>query len=284
MTIKDFFRKAGKPLSELILETTSELGKCYSRLELASSKLEQRNKELFNACSFHLRKGSKERATIYANEIAEIRKVLSLLQNIQLSVEKAILRLDTLKTVSPTFESFKAVFSEVKNALGLVGSVMPSITPEIDRLNIAINEILVDTQFNATMPAPSIVNDPTTEAILKEASGIVEQELQRKIPEPPIDTAVPKIMEPSRPMIALATDGSEVYVGQDGSIIGKNSIPESPEEPQFLLSEELVMDYIERNNGEMNITRCAKELNLPPAKVLEALESLSIKGKIKIEQ
>ena len=161
---------------------------------------------------------------------------------------------------------------------------MPSITPELDRLNMAINEILVDTQFNATMPAPSIVNDPSTEAILKEAAGIVEQELQSKIPEPPVDTVVPKITEPSRPMIALTTDGSEVYVSQDGSIIGKKGIPEGPEEPKIFLSEELAMDYIERNNGEMNVTRCAKELNVPPAMVFEALESLSRKGKIKIEQ
>jgi len=282
--IKGFFLKAGKPLNELILETTGELGKCYSRLELALSKLEKRDKELFDACSFHMRKGSKERATIYANEIAEIRKVLSFLQNIQIAVERAILRLDTLKVMTPTIESFKAVFSDVKNALGQVANVMPSITPEIDRLNNVINEVLVDTQFNVAMPEPSIANDPTTEAILQEAADTVEQQLQSRIPEPPADVPVPEPAKPSRPMIALAIDGSEVYIGEDGSIVKTNPASEALEGPQFLLSEELVMDYIERNNGEMNVTRCAKELNLPPAKVLESLDSLSRKGKIRIEQ
>ena len=74
--IKDFFRRTKKPISELIMETTRELGKCYSRLELASAKLSARNEDLFEACSYYMGKGNKARATIYANEIAEIRKVL----------------------------------------------------------------------------------------------------------------------------------------------------------------------------------------------------------------
>ena len=50
------------------------------------------------------------------------------------------------------------------------------------------------------------------------------------------------------------------------------------------LTEELVMDYIERNNGDMNVARCARELNMPYDQVLQVLESLKRKGKIKIQQ
>jgi division protein CdvB (Snf7/Vps24/ESCRT-III family) len=284
MMIKDFFRKARKPLSEMILQATRELGKCYSRLELASSKLGKRDKELFDACSFYLKKGSKARATVYANEIAEIRKVLSILQHTQLSVERAILRLDTLKVASPTFESLKAVFGDVRNALGLVANVMPSITPEIDNLNSAIGEILQDTQFNLSVPAPLVVNDPTTEAILKEAANFVEQELESRIPEPPPEAKIPEPVKPRRPLIALAADGSEVLLSKDGSTIANNGSSDAFDACSNPVLEELVIDYIERNNGEMNVTRCAEELNVPPAKVFEALESLSRKGKIRIEQ
>jgi len=247
--IKDLFRRSGKPLNELVLQTTRELGKCYSRLELASSKLEKRNNELFDACSYYMRKGSKARAAIYAKEVAEIRKVLALLQHSQLSVERAILRLDTLKVISPTIDSIKGVFGDVKNAMGLVSSVMPSITPEIDQLNAAINEVLIDTQFNINMPEPVVVDGPATEAILRQAADFVEQ----------------------------------AYLGEDGSLIKIDTPTVVPDARSILLKEELVTDYIVRHNGEMNVTRCAKELNLPPTKVMEALDALSRKGKINVE-
>jgi len=283
MMIKDLFHKSGKPLSELVLQTTRELGKCYSRLELASSKLEKRNKELFDACSYYMRKGSKARAAIYAKEVAEIRKILAMLQHSQLSVERAILRLDTLKVISPTLDSIKGVFGDVKNAIGLVSNVMPSITPEINNLNAAINEVLVDTQFYLDMPEPVVVSGPASEAILQEAADFVEQDLAKRIPEPPMETRIPRPAKPIRPLIALAADGSEAYLGEDGSLIRMDRPTLILDGPSILLSEELVTDYIERHNGEMNVAKCARELNLPPAKVLEALDALSRKGKIRIE-
>ena len=281
--IKDLFRRSGQPLTELVLQTTRELGKCYSRLELASSKLEKRNSDLFDACSYHMKKGSKARATIYAKEIAEIRKILAMVQHSQLSVERAILRLDTLRVISPTVDSIKGVFGDVKNAIGLVSGVMPSITPEMSRLNTAINEILVGTQLSLDISTPAVVAEPAAEGILQEAADIVEQDLQKRIPEPPVETRIPKPAQPIRPLIALAADGSEAYLGEDGSLLRLDKPKIVSEGPSILLKEELVMDYIERHHGDMNVDKCAKELNLPPAKVLEALDALGRKGKIRIE-
>ncbi|MEM2914478.1 MAG: hypothetical protein QXH91_03630, partial [Candidatus Bathyarchaeia archaeon] len=116
--IREVFGKMRKPLGEVILQAMSELGKHHARLEMTYLKLDKRNKELFDACSSCLSKGLKAKATIYANEISEIRKIMSTLGNVQLAVERAILRLETLKTVSPTLEELKGVFSDVKNALG----------------------------------------------------------------------------------------------------------------------------------------------------------------------
>jgi len=276
--IKEVFGKTKKPLSEVLFEAISEMGKYYSRLELAYAKLAKRDRELFNECALYLSKGLKSRATIYANEIAEIRKIMSIIQNLQLSLEKAILRLETFRTVTPTLEDIKGAFSEVKGTLESVAKIMPSLTPELNDLLGSINEIMAVTEISSTPSEPIAVKDEATEAILKEASDFLRQELERKIPVPPEEPHVP---EPTKkvavkPSIALTVDGSEVYVGPDGSIIGGANTFTSA------LAEELVLDYIERNNGEMNISRCAKELNMPEVRVKEILEYLSRKGKIRI--
>jgi len=279
--IKDFFHRTKKPVSELIMETTMELGKCYSRLELASSKLSKRDEDLFEACSFYMGKGNKTRATVYANEIAEIRKVLTFTQHTQLSVERAILRLDTLKVVSPTLESLEGAFSDVKNALGLVANVMPSITPEMSRLTSVVDEILTGTQFTLDEYTPAVVLDESAETILHEAADIAEQELKTRIPEPPVEA--PKAAISVKPLVALAADGTEFVVNQNGTAVNGDSSLNAFDVSSFLL-EELVMDYVERNNGDLNVARCSQELNLPSGKVLEVLDALNGKGKITIQR
>jgi division protein CdvB (Snf7/Vps24/ESCRT-III family) len=279
--IKDFFHKTKKSVSELIMETTRELGKCYSRLELASSKLSKRDEDLFEACSFYMGKGNKTRATVYANEIAEIRKVLTFTQHTQLAVERAILRLDTLKVVSPTLESLEGAFSDVKNALGLVANVMPSITPEMSRLTSVVDEILTGTQFTLDEYTPAVVLDESAETILHEAADIAEQELKTRIPEPPVEA--PKAAIPVKPLVAIAADGTEVVVNHNGAAINGDGLSNAFDVSSFLF-EELVMDYVERNNGDLNIARCSQELNLPSGKVLEVLDALNGKGKITIQR
>jgi division protein CdvB (Snf7/Vps24/ESCRT-III family) len=281
LLIKDFFQKTKKPINELVLETVKELSKCYSRLELTSSKLEQRSEVLFDSCSFYMKKGSLERATVYANEIAEIRKVMSVLLHTELSVERAILRLDTIRTVTPTLDSVEEIFGDVKTALGLVMNVIPSITPEINKLTSVVNEIVEGTKFDLKMPVPEIIHNPSAEVILKEAANVIEKDIQRKIPEPPtklnIQTSTPK-----KQLIALSTIGSENIIGTNDSIMKKNDLSDIYD-VSLLLLEELIMDYVERNDGDMNIARCSKELNIPPTKVTTALRSLSKKQKIKIQ-
>ncbi len=279
--IKDFFHKTKKSVSELIMETTRELGKCYSRLELASSKLSKRDEDLFEACSFYMGKGNKTRATVYANEIAEIRKVLTFTQHTQLAVERAILRLDTLKVVSPTLESLEGAFSDVKNALGLVANVMPSITPEMSRLTSVVDEILTGTQFTLDEYTPAVVLDESAETILHEAADIAEQELKTRIPEPPVEA--PKAAIPVKPLVAITADGTEVVVNHNGAAINGDGLSNAFDVSSFLF-EELVMDYVERNNGDLNIARCSQELNLPSGKVLEVLDALNGKGKITIQR
>jgi len=284
MMIDKILRRSRRSINEIILEATRELGKCYSRIELVCSKLAKRNRELFDACVFHTKKGSKARATIYANEIAEIRRILSILEYTRLAVERAIVRLDTLRVISPTLEPLQEAFKEVRNALGLVANVMPSMTPEINKLNNVVNEILENTQFNLSMPMVTPVNDPNAESILREAASLVEEELKTKIPEPPLEKKELTLGKVDKPLVALSVTNNGTYSDRDALKDDSRTVKKSTFDVSSFLTEELVMDYIERNNGDMNVTRCARELNMPHDQVLRVLESLKRKGKIKIQQ
>lgn len=269
--------RSKRSTSEVLSEAIRELGKYYSRLELAYMKLTRRDKELFDECTSYLSRGLKNKAIVYANEIAEIRKIMKVIQGVQLNLERAILRLETLRTMTPTLEDIKGVFGEVKGVLEDVARIMPSLTPEMNNLANSINDLIMTTEMNITPPEPLAVKSEAAEAILKEASEFLRQEIERKIPEPPLDIPAPKPAEPIRPRIALTIDGSEVYFGEDNSVIGEIN------DQMNTLAEDLVLDYIERNNGVMKVSKCAEELSMSRTKVMQILESLSRKGKIKIE-
>lgn len=277
--LKEIFGRSKKPLSEVLLEAIGELGRHYSRLELAYNKLAKRDRELFNECVSYLGRGLKSKAIIYANEIAEVRKLMAIVQGMQLTLEKAILRLETFKTVTPTLEEIRGVFSEVRGALEDAAKIMPSLTPELNGLMQSINELVTATEISLAPPEPIVVKDESTEAILKEAADFLREEIERKIPEPPKELPLPERAEAVavKPRIALTIDGTEAYIGADGTIISNG------DEHASTIAEELVLDYIERNNGEMNISKCARELNMSQTRIMEILESLSRKGKIRIE-
>ena len=267
----------------MILEATRELGKCYSRIELMCSKLAKRDRELFEACIFWIRKGSEARASVYANEVAEIRRILSVFEYARLAVERIILRLDTLKVISPTLEPLQEAFMEAKEAIGLVANAMPSMTLEMNKLNSVVNEILKDTEFNLSMPEVAVTAHPDAESILREAASLVEDELRIKIPEPPRKGVMTDgSIRADRPLISLSvTDrggNQEEFSERSSEKAGR------PFDVSLFLTEELVMDYIERNGGEMNVIRCSRELNMPRDQVIRALESLKKKRKIKIQQ
>ena len=44
----------------------------------------------------------------------------------------------------------------------------------------------------------------------------------------------------------------------------------------------MILEYAKKKNGEINITECALDLNIPTSEVKEVLKSLGDKGKIKI--
>jgi len=156
--------------------------------------------------------------------------------------------------------------------------------PELNKLNNVVNEILEETEFNLSMPTPIATNDPDAESILREAAALVEEELQTKIPEPPLEKEKLMFSKVEKPTVALSITGHGTYSDEDAFKGDSKMAEKSSFDVSSFLTEELVMDYIERNNGDMNVARCAKELNMPQDQVLRVLESLKRKGKIKIQQ
>ena len=49
-------------------------------------------------------------------------------------------------------------------------------------------------------------------------------------------------------------------------------------------SRDLLLDYLYRKNGEIDIDECARDLNMSKSRILQMLNLLKVQRKIKIEQ
>ena len=268
----------------------------HHKLEQVSFRLEGRDKALFQTCISALRTKNRDRATICANEIAEVRKLIKFLYNVELAIERVILRLETIKELS-------GIIIDLKPALRLLQSVskelfefLPDVSSELSKVNDAVSETLYSTRMTVDETIiPVNRKTPGGEEILKEVSSFLEERIVKKLPEPPTVLET-RESEPAavKQMVALATACSQTVGRQTiEENVGNSSqnlfsyknaeIQEVTLTVEKSLLEDALLEYAKKSKGEIDLIQCSLELETPYSEIEKALESLGAKGKIKIE-
>ncbi len=292
--MKSFTSPSPPPLKEIATKSIFTLRVQQNKLEQASFRLRERDRVLFESCMGALRRNKKEKAAICANEIAEIRKLIKFLYNVQLAIERVVLRLETIRELSEIVVDLKPALKLLQDVSRDLFQVLPDVSAELNNVNSTISETLYATKITAD---PSIIPvDRKTEGgeeVLKEVSSFIEQKLNENLPEPPTTAPTP---EKSRlkELVALSANCSQV--------VGRKTIEESTlDASQTLFSykkseikeiqltvekpsiEDSLLEYVRRCNGEIDLNRCSSDLKTSNDEIEKALETLGSKGKIKIE-
>jgi len=204
--------KHDPPLRDLIHTTMRRLQAQKGNLELATTRLRNRDESLFETCARTIKNGEGERATIYAKEIAEIRKIIYIVTQSQLAIEQVILRLETLKEIGDILQDLNPLLATVQEIAKRLNTVMPEVTLELHNMNNTISETINTTTLDSKPPiTPIEVNVKGVEEILQEVSASAEEMLKKRLPEPPkpvIQEGV-KSKEKVKQLVALTTSPPE---------------------------------------------------------------------------
>ncbi|MBX5321512.1 Snf7 family protein [Candidatus Bathyarchaeota archaeon A05DMB-3] len=263
----------------------------------ASLRLKERDKRLFQTCVTALKANNKERAAICANELAEVRKLISFLQQVELAIERVILRLETMKELSDIVIDLKPALKTLQSVSKQLFEIMPEVSSEISEINDVIGETIYSTRMsaeNVVIPVDRVT--PAGEQILDEVSSFLEKRLAEKLPEPPATQEAPKVKQAEthiKQMVALAAACSQT--------VGGETVEEKENRSENLISfrkaeiqeislkvgkpslEEALLEYVRKSGGEIDLMRCSRELGASYEEVEKALQNLGAKGKIKIE-
>jgi hypothetical protein len=241
-----------------------------------------------------IKRAHRERAAICANELAEVRKLLNMVSQCQLALERIILRLETIKEVSEIMADLKPALRSLHVITENLVNVMPDVAQELERVNESISDTLAVTRFNSPESiAPLTVKTQASEEILREVSAVLEEKLTEQLPAPPVSVDEEKVQtreNVKKQMIALSATCSEVTQpteqGESESYVTYKDVElqrvSYTIERQSSL-ENVILDYA-KNKGEIDVDQCALELNVPHVEVEQALENLGKKRKIVIQR
>jgi division protein CdvB (Snf7/Vps24/ESCRT-III family) len=297
MQLKNFVNTAAPPpLREIAAKSIVTLRVQQNKLGQASYRLRERDKGLFESCMGALKRDDKAKASICANEISEIRKLIKFLYSMELAIERVVLRLETIKELSEIVIDLKPALKLLQDVSGDLFQVLPDVSAELNNVNSTISETLYATKITTDENViPVHRKTEGGEAILKEVSSFIEQKLTEDLPEPPTTVAPEKAKaKPVKEMVALTASCSQVSGRKNIDDLGDDS-------PQTLFSykkseikeisltvekssiEDMLLEYVRKTNGEIDLTRCSSDLKASNEEIEKALEELGNKGKIKIE-
>ncbi len=156
-----------------------------NRLDQANERFTQKDKALFAKLVDAYAKHDTAHANIYANELAEVRKMAKLTMNARLALDQVSLR---IKTVT----EFGDIVSTLGPAIGVLRSVsvgMCGVLPEAENELGEIGNMLSGLMFDAGTTCGSSLNfnsvNEDASKILAEAATVAEQKVNANFPDLP---------------------------------------------------------------------------------------------------
>lgn len=172
-----------QPLRQKISLAAKRIESQSQMLEATINGLIQRDKSLFSKVVDAYSEHDVKRATMYANELAELRKTINLMSNAKLALERVALRLSTITQLGNITAVISPAIEVLKDVRVSISSIMPNAEHEINAIMGILDEIMVE----SGQPLEAGFSfEPTSEEaqkIISEAALIVEEKMREKFPE-----------------------------------------------------------------------------------------------------
>lgn len=179
-----------------LAKASSVLKAQVARLDEALNKLKEKDRLYYSKAVSLLRSGSRKEAIVYANELAEVRRVIRSVNYIRLAIEQVILRLSTINDLSEATTKIAPAIRILRSIRGFISGVIPQTEDELARLFEELMAVIVETSQSESLPEEMPIADEEAERILKEAERQAEAEVSSKLPPiPDIWEKEPKDME-----------------------------------------------------------------------------------------
>ena len=156
-----------------------------NKLDQANERFTQKDKALFAKLVDAYSKHDTAHANIYANELAELRKIAKLVMNAHLALDQVVLRIQTCTEFGDLVVTLGPAIGVLRSVSTCLTGVMPEAESELGEIGNMLSGLMIDAGLNSgsTMNFDNVNEDAAK--ILTEAAVIAEQKVSANFPELP---------------------------------------------------------------------------------------------------
>ncbi|MEM0253206.1 MAG: Snf7 family protein [Candidatus Bathyarchaeia archaeon] len=198
-------RSPERPLTERIKEAVRPPGPLKPRLDMAIRRIElqiqkldqaserfsQRDKSIFARIVDAYTKHDMARANVFANELAEIRKMEKMIMHARLALEQIVLRLRTVSELGDVVSTLGPAISVLRAVQTGMAGIFPEAERELGQISNLLSGIIVEAGQTTGLTINFETANEDAQKILAEAAAVAEQKIKEKFPELP--AGVPSI-------------------------------------------------------------------------------------------
>ncbi|MUN28426.1 cell division protein CdvB1/B2 [Sulfuracidifex metallicus] len=177
--------KLKEPLKYALIHSQYKLSAMISRLDAHISRMQERDRALFERVIEAQMSKDTARAAMYANEVAEIRKATKQLLVTQIALEQVKLRMETVSEIGDVFVNLMPVVGVVNQLRTSLKGVMPEISLELSELGDGLQEVVMESGEFMGGSSYGAAESPEARKILEEATAVAEQKMKEQFPDLP---------------------------------------------------------------------------------------------------
>jgi len=148
-------------------------------------RLKERDKHIFSEVIRCVKLRNKRKASIYANELTQIRNLIKQVIFAKLALERICIRINTITDAGDIAATLAPAVSAVRSVQDIIREVVPQAEEGFTEISTLLNGILVDASANEGFQLDIKAANADAERIIEEATRVAEEELKAKFPEVP---------------------------------------------------------------------------------------------------
>jgi len=148
-------------------------------------RLKERDKHIFSEVIRCVKLRNKRKASIYANELTQIRNLIKQVIFAKLALERICIRINTITDAGDIAATLAPAISAVRSVQDIIRAVVPQAEKDFTEISTLLNSILVDASANGSFQLDIKAANADAEQIIEEATRVAEEEIKAKFPEVP---------------------------------------------------------------------------------------------------
>ncbi len=155
------------------------------RLDNAGERFTERDKTIFVRIVEAYTKHDMPRASVFANELAEVRKMEKMIMHARLALEQIVLRLRTVSELGDVVSTLAPAVGVLRTVKTGMSSIFPEAERELGQIGNLLNGIIIDAGQSTGLTINFENANEDAQKILTEAASVAEQRIKEKFPDLP---------------------------------------------------------------------------------------------------